>query len=85
MVFPIFQGGCLGAGTFDGKLCIGDMSFWNLMQKFIKPMRNINIITCGCKTCIISMLFQSDINKWRASQLSKIDKLSINYASTIIL
>ena len=31
------------------------------------------------------MLLQSDLNKWRISQLAKIDKLYINYASTRLL
>ena len=55
------------------------------MPKYIEPTSNINKITCGCKTFIIAMLIQSDINKWRLSQLAKIDKLYINYASTRLL
>ena len=31
------------------------------------------------------MLLQSDLNKWRISQVEKLDKLYINYASTILL
>ena len=31
------------------------------------------------------MLLQSDLNKWRISQLAKPDKLYINYASTRLL
>ena len=31
------------------------------------------------------MLLQLDLNKWRLSQLTKPDKLYINYASTRIL
>ena len=31
------------------------------------------------------MLFQSDINKWMISQLSKLDKLYINYESNRLL
>ena len=48
-------------------------------------MININNITRGCKTCIIDMLLQSDINKWRISQLAILDKLYINSTSTRLL
>ena len=55
------------------------------MQKYIKPMSNRNNTTYGCKTCISAMLLQSDINKWRISVISKLDKLYINSASTKLL
>ena len=55
------------------------------MPEFIKPKNNRNIITCGCKTCVSVMLLQSDINKWRISQVDKLDKLYINSASTRLL
>ena len=55
------------------------------MEKYIKPMSNRNKITCGFKTCISDMLLQSDINKWRISQWSKLYKLYINSTSTNIL
>ena len=45
-------------------------------------MSKKNKITCGCKTCISVMFLQSDLNKWRLSQSTKLDKLYINYAST---
>ena len=48
-------------------------------------MNNKNDITCECKTRIIAMLLQSDLNKWRLSQWSKLDKLYNNYAPTKIL
>ena len=48
-------------------------------------MSNRNRITCGCKTCNSAMLFQSDLNKWRISQLAKLDMLYINFAPTRIL
>ena len=48
-------------------------------------MRNRNNITCGCKTCIRAMLLQSDIDKWRLSQLAKLYKLYINYETTRLL
>ena len=54
------------------------------MPKYIKPTSKINTIACGCETFISAMLIQSDINKWRLSQLAKLDKLYINSASTII-
>ena len=55
------------------------------MPKCIKPMSNINKITCGFKTCISVMLLQSDINKLRLLQLGKLDGLYINSASNILL
>ena len=61
------------------------MSLRNYMPKFIKPTNNRNIITRGCKTCVSVMLLQSDINKWRISQVDKLDKLYINSASTRLL
>ena len=42
-------------------------------------------ITCRCKTCIIAKLLQSYLNKWRISQVEKLDKLYINSASTQLL
>ena len=45
-------------------------------------MFNRNIITCGCKTRTSDMSLQLDDNKWRLSQLAKLDNLYINYAST---
>ena len=48
-------------------------------------MRNKNNITCGCKKWISAILIQSDINKWRLSQLDKLDKLYNNYEETRIL
>ena len=55
------------------------------IPKYLKLTRNRNKITCGCKTCIISVLLQSDLNKGRISKLSKLDKLYINSASTRLL
>ena len=51
-------------------------------QKNIKPTSNRNNITCVFKTCLSAMLLQPYLNKLRISQLSKLDKLCINYAST---
>ena len=48
-------------------------------------MSNRNNITRGCETCMSAMLLQSDLNKWRLSQLAKLDKLYINSASTRVL
>ena len=50
-----------------------------------KSMSNIKNITCGYETCISSMLLQSYLNKWRISQLSKLNKVCINSASTQLL
>ena len=50
-----------------------------------KPTRNRNNITCGCKTCIIAMILQSDLNKLRLSQLFKLDKIYINSTWTRLL
>ena len=41
-------------------------------------MSNINKITCGCENFIGAMLLQSDVNKWRLSQVAILDKLYIN-------
>ena len=54
-------------------------------QKYIKPMIDINTITCILKTCISSVLLQSNMNKWRLSQLAKIDELYIKSESTRLL
>ena len=48
-------------------------------------MSNRNKMTRGCETCISDMLYQSDLNKWRISQLDKLDNLYINYVSTRLL
>ena len=48
-------------------------------------MSNIDNITFGCGTCISTILFQSDLNKWRLSKLAKLDNLLINSASSTIL
>ena len=69
----------------DEKLCIGDTSLRNNTPIYIKPMSNINNITCGCKTTISAILLQPDINKSRLSQFSKLDKLYISSASTRLL
>ena len=55
------------------------------MPKNIQPTRKRNKITFGCKTVISATLIQSNINKWMLSKLAKLDKLSINSASTILL
>ena len=66
-------------------VCIGDIPLSNYMPKYIKQIININNMTCGFETCISAILLQSDLNKWRLSILSRLDKLYINYASTILL
>ena len=48
-------------------------------------MININKITCGCQTCISGILLKSDLNKWRISQVEKLEKFCINSASTRLL
>ena len=85
MIFPSSEGGFSGARTVDGNICIGDTSLRKYMPKYIKPMSNRNKITCGCKTCISAMLLQSDLNKWRISQLAKLNRLYMNSASTRLL
>ena len=55
------------------------------MKKCIKPTSNRNNITCGCETCIIAMLFRSNLNKWSLSKLDKLDTLYINSTSTRLL
>ena len=55
------------------------------MPKYIKLTRNRNKITCICKTCVSNMLLQSYLNKWRISQLAKLEKSYINSETTRIL
>ena len=74
-----------GARTVDGTICIGYTSLGKYMPKYIKPISNRYNITCGYETYIIAMLLQSDLNKWRISQVDKLDKFYMNSASTIIL
>ena len=85
MILPIFKGGFSCAITVDGKVCIVDTSLRKYIPKYIKPMNNKNKITCGCETCISTMLLQSDISKWRLSLLAKLDKLYIHSVSTRLL
>ena len=85
IILPSSGGGFSGARTIDGNVCIGDTSLKKYIPKYIKPMSKRNKIICGYKTCISAMLLQSDLSKWRISQLSKLDKLYINSASTILL
>ena len=59
-----------------------DTSLRNYMPKYIKPTSNRYRIICGCKTCKSAMLLSSDLNKWRISQLDKLDKLYVNYTPT---
>ena len=75
MILPISQQGFLGARTVDGEVCIGDTSLKKYVPKYIKPLSNRYKISCGCKTCLNEMLLQSYFNKWRLSQLAKLDKL----------
>ena len=85
MILPICVGDFYGARIVDEKVNIGDTSLLKYMPKYIRPMSNRNNITRGCKTSISAMLLQSDLNKWRLSQLAKLDKLYIDSASTILL
>ena len=85
MIFPSSEGVFSGAIPVDGNIYIGDTSVRKYMPKYIKPMSNRNNITCGWETCISAMLLKSDLDKWIISQLSKLDKLYINSASTKIL
>ena len=68
-----------------GKVCIGDTSLRNNMPKYTKPISNRNNITRGCKTCIIAILLQSDLNKQRLLKLAKLDTSYINSESTRLL
>ena len=65
IIFPIYQEYCLGKRNDHGKVCIGDAYLKKYRPKNMKPISNINNITCGCKKCISAMLIQSDLNKWR--------------------
>ena len=85
MILPNSEVGFSCARTIDGNIFIGDTSLRKYMPKYIKPTRNRNKITCGWETCISAMLLWSDLNKWILSQLTKLDKLYINSASTRLL
>ena len=82
MILPSSEGDLSGARTIDGNFFIRDTSLKNHMPKYIKTMSKRNKITCVYNTCIIAMLLQLDLNKWRISQLAKLDKLYNNSAST---
>ena len=70
----------------DVKVCIGDKSLRKYMQQYIiNQWAKNNNDTCGNKTCINAMLLQSYFNKWRISQIYKLDKLYINSSSIRIL
>ena len=56
MILTVAEGVFVSARTADGNVCIGDTSLRKYMLKYIKPTRNINKITCGCKSCISAML-----------------------------
>ena len=71
--------------TVDGEVYIGDTSLRKYMSKYTKPMININKITFGWFFYINAILLQSDLNKYRLSQLARFDKLYNNYASTRLL
>ena len=85
MILPISEGRFLNSITVNVKVFIVDTSLRKYMPKYIKPTINRNTITCGCETCISDMLLQSDSNKWRLLQLSKLDMLYINSVSTRLL
>ena len=85
MILPIYEGGIYDARTVDGKIYIWDTPIRKYMPKHIKPTSNRNNITCGYQTYLSAMLLQSDLKKWNLSQLVKLDKLYINYASTRLL
>ena len=48
-------------------------------------MSNRNNIIRGRETCISDILLQSDLNKWRISQLDQLEKLYIIFVSTRLL
>ena len=85
LILPSYERGFSGARTFYGSFCIEDMSLRKYIPKYIKQKSNRNKITCGYKNCIGAMLIQSDLNKWRISQLAKLDQLYIDHASTRLL
>ena len=58
MILPSYEEGFCGTIKLDGKKCIGDMSLRNYMPKYIKPISNINNITCELKTWISAMLIK---------------------------
>ena len=85
MILPVPLGVCFGAINVYGKVFIGDTSLRKYTSKYIKSTSNRNKITRGFKKRISDMLLQSDLNKWRLPQLSKLYKLYINSALTRLL
>ena len=84
IILLVSQSGFYGEINEDGKLFIEDTSLIKYMPKHVKPMREKRSI-CGYETCISAILFQYDLNKWRLTQLEKLDKLYIHEASTRLL
>ena len=58
IILSIHEEGFFGAITVNGKVSIIDILLRKYTPKYIKPMSNRNKITCGCKTCISTMLLQ---------------------------
>ena len=71
LVLPVCQGGFHGARNEYGRVFIGDNYPRNYIPRYAKPMGKTNKITCGCETCISSMLLQYNFNKWRLTQMEK--------------
>ena len=85
IILPFFQGGFYGDRNEYDRVCIGYMSLRKYIPKHIKLTSNTDNIIFVCETCISAMLLQSDLNKWRLSQLSKLEKLFINTSPTRLL
>ena len=84
LILLVYQGGFYGTINEGGKVCIGDTYLRKYMPKYIKPMSNINKITCRYETCISAMLLKFDLIKWHLTPLEKLGILYINSTSTRI-
>ena len=80
-VLTIPLGGFFGAKNEDEEVCVGDTPLRKYTLRNIKPVNKKNKITRICKTCISSMLIQSDLNKWRLITIEKLDKLYIKFCT----
>ena len=69
LILLVCLGGFSGFKDENNRVCIGDVSLIYYTPRHIKPMSNINNITCGCKACISAILIQSDLNELRLRQL----------------
>ena len=71
LILPVSRSRFNGAINEYFRVYIGYTYLEKYMPKHIKPISNINNITCVCDIFISSMLIQSSLNKWWLSQFGK--------------